>query len=85
MLLIVILLVIAGWLHWPWWIPFGVFVLSAGLRIWNLNEIGAWQSHEDLKSMWLAIGINFATTLVFYLLAYWTGRGVARVVGLAAG
>ena len=42
MLLIVIVLLIAGWLHWPWWTPFGVFVLLAGLRIWKLNAIGAW-------------------------------------------
>ena len=81
MLLIVTLLMIAGWLRWPWWTPFGVFVLSAGLRIWNLNAIGAGQSNEDLKTLWLAVGINFATTLAFYVLAYWAGRAVARMMG----
>jgi hypothetical protein len=85
MLLIVILLLIAGWLRWPWWTPFGVLVLSAGLRIWSLSEIGAWQSNADLRTMRLAIGINFATTFVFYLLAHWAGRGLARWTGVTAG
>jgi hypothetical protein len=81
MLLIVILLVIAGWLRWPWWTPVGVFVLSAGLRIWNLHAIGVWQSHEDPHTLWLFVGINFATTIILYLLGYWAGRGVARMMG----
>ena len=77
-----ILLVIAGWLHWSWWTPFGVFVLSAGLRIWKLNSIGAWHSNEDLATFpWLGFAISFTTTLAIYLLAYWAGRGVARMMG----
>lgn len=81
MLLIVVVLVVAGWLRWPWWTPFAVFVLSAGLRIWNLHAIGVWQSHEDPRTLWLFLGINFATTLGCYLVAHWAGRGMARMKG----
>ena len=82
MLPIVILLVVAGWPRWPWWTPFGVFVLSAGLLVWKLNTVvDPPPSEAGLAPYpWLAICINFATTLALYLLAYWSGRGVARLM-----
>jgi hypothetical protein len=82
MLPIVILLVVAGWPRWPWWTPFGVFVLSAGLLVWKLNTVvDPSPSEAGLAPYpWLAICINFATTLALYLLAYWSGRGVARLM-----
>jgi hypothetical protein len=44
-----------------------------------------WQSHEDPRTLWFFIGINFTTTLAIYLLAHWAGRGVAHMMCRSGG